>query len=176
MKARTIAAACVLALAPAVALAQKVSYDYDKAANFAGYKTFALKDGTKVGNPLVDDRIVSALEAELTKKGLVKSEANPDVSVVYHIAFDKQKDITAWNTGGGPYGWRWGGMGTTDVRVNEILIGTMVIDMADSAKGALVWRGMGTKQVDPQANPERRDKNITEAVEKILKNYPPKKR
>jgi hypothetical protein len=176
MKLRTAAVAGVLALVPALALAQKVSYDFDKSANFAGFKTFALKDGTKVGNPLVDDRIVAAIESELAAKGLVKDEANPDVSVVYHIAFDKQKDITAWNTGGGPYGWRWGGMGTTDVRVNEILIGTLVIDVADTAKSALVWRGMGTKQVDPQAKPDKRDKNIKEAVGKILKNYPPKAR
>ena len=176
MTSRTIAATVMLVMLPALAYAQKVSFDYDKSASFAAYRTFALKDGTKVGNPLVDDRIAAALEAELTKKGLVKSEASPDVSVVYHIAFDKQKDITAWNTGGGPYGWRWGGMGTTNVRVNEILIGTMVIDIADTAKGALVWRGLGTKQVDPGASADKRDKNVREAVQKILKNYPPRTR
>jgi hypothetical protein len=45
------------------------------------------------------------------------SEDNPDVPVVCHIAFDKQKDITAWNTGVGPFGWRWGELGTADLRV-----------------------------------------------------------
>jgi hypothetical protein len=176
MKFKTAAAAGVLALAPALALAQKVSYDFDKSATFGTYKTYQLKDGTKVGNPLIDDRIVAAIEAELATKGLTKTDANPDLTVVYHVAFDKKQDITAYSTGGGPYGWRWGGGmgGTTDVRVNEILVGTLVIDMADAKKGELVWRGMGTKQVDPQAKPEKRDKNIKEAVTKILKNYPPK--
>ena len=41
-----------LVLAPVVLLAQKTSFDYDKTANFAAFKTFALKDGTKVGDPL----------------------------------------------------------------------------------------------------------------------------
>lgn len=159
---------------PAVAVAQKVSYDFDKTANFGQFKTYVLKDGTKVGNPLVDDRIVAALKSELAAKGLTEA-ADADVAVVYHIAFDKQKDITAYSTGGGPYGYRWGGgWGTTDVRVNEILVGTLVIDVADAKKGELVWRGIGVKEVDTNAKPEKRDKNIQQAVQKIMKNYPPK--
>ena len=167
-----------LVLLPALAQAQKTSYDYDKTADFAKYKTYSLKDGTKVGDPLIDRRIVAAIETELAAKGFTKSDAKPDVAVVYHVAFDKQKDITAYNTGGyGGYGYRWGGgWGTTDVRVNEILVGTLVIDMADTSKQEMVWRGMGVKEVNTQANPEKRDKSITSAVQKIFKNYPPKKK
>jgi Domain of unknown function (DUF4136) len=46
--------------------------------------------------------------------------------------------------------------------------------VADAAKGQMVWRGMGVKEVDTQAKPEKRDKSITNAVTKIFKNYPPK--
>jgi len=167
-----------LVLLPALAQAQKTSYDYDKTADFAKFKTYSLKEGTKVGDPLIDRRIVAAIETELAAKGFTKSDAKPDVAVVYHVAFDKQKDITAYNTGGyGGYGYRWGGgWGTTDVRVNEILVGTLVIDMADTSKQEMVWRGMGVKEVNTQANPEKRDKSITSAVQKIFKNYPPKKK
>jgi hypothetical protein len=49
-----------------------------------------------------------------------------------------------------------------------------VIDLADARQGKLVWRGMGVKEVNTQANPEKRDKSINKAVEKIFKNYPPK--
>ncbi len=38
----------------------------------------------------------------------------------------------------------------------------------------MVWRGMGVREIDTQAKPEKRDKNISSAVEKIFKNYPPK--
>ena len=164
-----------LVLAPVVLLGQKTSFDYDKTANFAAFKTYALKDGTKVGNPLIDNRIVAAIESELAAKGLTASADKPDVTVIYHVAFDKKQDITAFSTGGGPYGYRWGGgWGTTDVRVNEILVGTLVVDVADANKNEVVWRGMGVKEVDVQAKADKRDKNINNAVKKILKDFPPK--
>ena len=58
--------------------------------------------------------------------------------------------------------------------MRDILVGTLVIDMADAKKNTVVWRGMGVKEVNTQANPEKRDKSINEAVKKIFKNYPPK--
>src|SRR6266850_797577 len=38
----------------------------------------------------------------------------------------------------------------------------------------LVWRGVATKTLDPKAKPEKKEKNITKAVAKLLKNFPPK--
>ena len=171
----------LVCLLPALASAQKTSYDYAKDANFAAFKTYALKDGTKVGDKLIDDRIVAAIETELAAKGFTKSET-PDVFVVYHLAFDSQKDISTYSSGYaggyGAYGWGYGGgMGTTTTQVRDILVGTLVIDMADAAKGQLAWRGMATKEgIDTQAKPDKRDKNIINAVNKIFKNYPPKQK
>ena len=180
-KTRVLAGLAALILVPALAMAQKTSYDFDKSADFTKFKTYALKDGTPVGQQLIDDRIVAAIEAQLAAKGLTKGAANPDVVVVYHVAFDKQKDISTFSSGYGggygPYGYGWGGGwggGTTSTQVRDILIGTLVIDMADANKKQVVWRGMGVKEVNTQANPEKRDKSINNAVTKIFKNYPPK--
>jgi len=183
MQKSVMALGIAIVLTPVVLLAQKTSYDYDKSANFAAFKTYALKDGTKVGQPLIDNRITAAIESELGAKGLTKSDASPDVFVVYHVAFDKEKDISTFSSGYGggygPYGWGWGGGwagGTTSTQVRDILVGTLVIDMADAHKNEVVWRGMGVKEVNTQANPEKRDKSINEAVKKIFKNFPPKKK
>ena len=181
MQKRLATLALAMVLTPALAMAQKTSYDFDKTANFAGFKTYALKDGTKVGQPLIDDRIVNAIDAELAAKGLTKSD-KPDVFVVYHVAFDKQKDISTFSSGYGggygAYGWGygggWAGGGSSTTTVRDILVGTLVIDIADATKGQMAWRGMGVKEVDTGANPEKRDKSINNAVKKILKNYPPK--
>jgi Domain of unknown function (DUF4136) len=167
--------ATMLLALPGIALAQKTSFDYDKSANFSSYKTYAMREGAKVGNPLIDNRIVAAIEHELAAKGFTKTETNPSLLVVYHVAFDKQQDISGYTSGTGAYGWRYGGgMGTTDLRVSEILIGTLVIDLTDAAKKEVVWRGMGVKEIDTQAKAEKLDKNINGAVAKMLKNYPPK--
>ena len=180
MKMKIAVAALALLLAPALAIAQKTSYDFDKAIDFTTFKTYGLKDGTKVGDKLIDDRIVAAIESELAAKGFTKSET-PDVFVVYHLAFDSQKDISTYSSGYaggyGPYGYGWGGgMGTTSTQVRNILIGTLVIDIADAKAKQIAWRGMATKELDPQAKPEKRDKNISNAVKKVFKNYPPKQK
>ena len=181
MQMRFVTVALALALAPALLLAQKTTYDYEKTANFPAFKTYAFKEGTNVGQPLIDNRIVAAIEAELAAKGLTKTETNPDLFVVYHMAFDKEKDISTYSSGYGggygPYGWGWGGGwagGSTHTQVRDILVGTLVIDMADARKGQMVWRGLGVKEINTQAKPDKRDKNIANAVKKILKNYPPK--
>ena len=178
-KRRVIGGVAALLLVPALALAQKTSYDFSKTANFASFKTYATKDGTKVGQQLIDDRIASAIDAAMASKGFTKTASNPDVYVVYHVAFDKEKDISTFSSGYGggygPYGWGWGGgMGTTTTQVRDIVVGTLVIDMADARKGQVAWRGMGVKEVQTQAKPDKRDKSITNAVNKIFKNYPPK--
>jgi hypothetical protein len=48
--------------------------------------------------------------------------------------------------------------------------------MYDSAKKDLVWRGTASKTIDPKDKPEKQQKNITKAVTKLLKNYPPEKK
>ena len=181
MQKKLVTLAIAMTLAPALLLAQKTSYDYDKAVDFKAFKTYAFKEGTKVGQPLIDNRIVAAIETELAARGLTKSDANPDAFVVYHVAFDAQKDISTYSSGYGggygPYGWGWGGGwagGSTHTQVRDILVGTLVIDIADARKNQMAWRGMGVKEVNTQANPEKRDKSINNAVKKIFKNYPPK--
>jgi hypothetical protein len=183
MQKRFVIGMLAVVLAPVLVLAQKTTYDFDKTANFAGFKTYAHKEGTRVGQELIDARIVAAIDAQMAAKGFTLSESAPDVVVVYHVAFDKEKDISTYSSGYGGgygrygygYGGGWAG-GTSTTQVRDILIGTLVIDVADAKAGKMVWRGMGVKEVDTTAKPEKRDKSISKAVEKIFKNYPPKQK
>jgi len=67
-------------------------------------------------------------------------------------------------------------MSTTTTQVRDIVVGTLVLDMADAKKSQLAWRGMAVKEVKTQASPEKRDKSINETMKKIFKNYPPKQK
>ena len=121
---------------------------------------------------------------QLAAKGLVKNEAAPDVVVLFHVALDEQKDISTYSTGPmyggyGGYGYGWGGgwgSTTTDVRVREIIVGTLAIDIVDAKTKQMAWRGLGEKEINTKAKPEKLDENIAKAVEKIFRNYPPKVR
>ena len=48
--------------------------------------------------------------------------------------------------------------------------------MYDSRQKQLVWRGIASKTLDPNAKPDKKDKNINKAVQKLLKNYPPQQK
>ena len=175
---RTLGLAGLAVLLPALAAAQKTTYDFDRTAPFTEYRTYAFKDGTSTGDSLVDARIVKALEDQLTLKGLSKTKTMPDVYVVFHMAYDKEQDISTFSSAPlyGGYGWGWGrGWGSTytDVRVKEILVGTLAVDIVDASRQKVAWRGLGTKEVDTDASPEERDKSITKAVTKIMRHYPP---
>src|SRR5687768_10698561 len=178
---RTLGLALAIAALPSVVAAQKTTYDFDKTAPFAQFKTYSMKSGTPTKNPLMDRRIEAAIEAQLAAKGFVRNDADPDVIVLFHVALDEQQDISTYSSGPmyGGYGWGWGaGWGTTstDVRVRQIVVGTLAIDIVDAKKKEIAWRGLGTKEIDTNAKPEKRDANVVKAVEKIFKNYPPKVR
>jgi Domain of unknown function (DUF4136) len=59
---------------------------------------------------------------------------------------------------------------------STIRTGQLDLDMYDSANKRLVWRGTVSKTLDPNAKPEKRQKNLDKAVAKLLKNYPPQKK
>jgi hypothetical protein len=46
--------------------------------------------------------------------------------------------------------------------------------MYDAKDRKMVWRGQVTDTVDPTRSPEKRLKRLDKAVQKMLKNYPPK--
>jgi len=179
-----LAGLAIVAL-PVLATAQDTSYDFDRTANFTQYHTYALKVGTSSGDPLIDERIISGLETQLGYKGLRKADAAPpDVIVEFHMTYEKQKEITGYGYGPmyGGYGWGgWGGWGwgggwgptATEIRVRDILVGTLAVDMMDTSRGQLVWRGTATKQVDTDDDAHDRDKTVAKAIYKIFKHYPP---
>jgi hypothetical protein len=151
-----------------------VSYDFDRTADFAHFKTFSLKAGTTSGDRLVDRRITAAIELEFTRKGMTRNDAHPDVLVLTHLTFDTKRDLTAYTTGSGPYGWRWGGSWTTaEIRTTNVYMATLIVDVIEAKKDELVWRGVGTKQVNRHSSVDAKDRSVATSVAKILDKYPP---
>lgn len=175
MRISTIVTTLGLALVSATASAQDVTYDYDKATDFSKIKTYAWIAGTNLSDEFNHKRIVTAIDAQLTAKGLtqVAAGATPDMLVAYHAAFDKNLQINASSFDSGP--WRYGGNRSGSARVEEIVNGTLVVDLVDAKTETLIWRGIAKKDIDTNAKPEKRDKNMNKAAEKLFKDYPPAK-
>jgi hypothetical protein len=51
----------------------------------------------------------------------------------------------------------------------------LIVDVISARTKTIVWRGTATKEINANANPEQRDKNINRAAAKLFKNYPPVK-
>ena len=166
----------MLTLIATIALAQSVTYDYDSGVNFSRYKTYAWTRGTELTDELNHARVVRAIEAALAGKGLAKVEpsANPDVLVAYHASFEKNLEISGSAQGLGPFGL--GGDRLGSARVQPVLVGTLVVDIADARTSAIVWRSLASSDIRPSDKPESREKKIAKATEKMFKNYPPQSR
>jgi hypothetical protein len=169
----------------ATAFGQDIRYNFDKNADFSKFKTYhwvQIKDAQKVDD-LVDKQIKETIDAELAKKGLTKVDGeNADLYVAYQTALGTEKQFTSYNSdwgyGGGWYrgGWYGPSGGMTTGQTSTIYVGTLAVDMYDSANKQLVWRGTASKTLDPKAKPDKRQKNLNKAVAKLLKKYPPEQK
>jgi Domain of unknown function (DUF4136) len=163
----------VLALAACSGIT--TSADFDRAADFSRYKTYAWRDVRPAQNAIVENRVKSSVDSALAAKGLKKVDADPDLWVVLHIHLSKQAQVNTYDSGWG-YGSRWGwGGGTTTATVSEIPIGHLVVDLVDAKEKQLVWRGTASKAIDTGMTPEKRQKATDEAVQKMFANFPPGK-
>ena len=173
MSIRSFLTALGVALLGTMAAAQSVNYDYDRAANFSTFKTYAWVRGTVLQDELNHKRVVAAIDSQLVSKGLrrVDGEGEADVLVAYHANFDENVRINGFSNGVGlPRFGNVSGTATTE----KIVSGTLVVDVMDARTRSVVWRGVAGGDVDPSAKPEKREKNISKAAEKMFKHYPPK--
>jgi hypothetical protein len=182
---RLIGIAAALVVSAGVASAQDVGYNYDQQADFTKYKTYKwveVKDAQKPDD-ITDSQIKAAIDKQLALKGMTKTDADTaDLYVAYQAAANSEKQLTTYSTGyamgpgwgGRYYGGYYGGGGMTTATTSTIRIGTVALDMYDVQGKKLVWRGMASKQIDPKAKPEKRQKNLEKGAAKLLKNFPPK--
>jgi len=185
MKRALLLSVVALVLAASYSLGQDVRYNFDKNTDFSKFKTYKwvdLKDAAKI-NDLASSQVMDAVDAELATKGLTKVTQDPaDLYIGYQAGVGQEKQFTSfssgWGYGGGWYGGGWYGPGgmtstTTTGSTSTIYVGQLALDMYDSANHDLVWRGLASKTLDPKAKPEKQQKNLAKAVQKMLKNYPP---
>lgn len=170
----------------------KVSQDYDPAKDFSGLKTYAWQsetqaktDDVRANNPLLDARIRAAVDRSILRKGYRKiSDGTPDFHVSYQYAIRKtigSDDVsTGIGFGIGGFGHRGGAAGGigigTGSSVSEHDEGMLVIDFIDAGNGDLVWRGIGTRRVSMQSDPEKTITDINKTVDEILAQFPPKQK
>ncbi len=196
---RTLALALCTTAAPL--LAQSVNTDYDRHADFSRYHTFCV-DRVHAADPLYEGRLRDALNYTLGHTTLrnggtplrtrtdqgpapVEVQAGCDLAVRAIGSVREQTEYNPFYNGFGPgwgyggwggpgfgygYGGGWGGPSVT--RVEQIPVGTLVVDLYDTRTKRLVFRGVAGTEVSHRADKNTRRLNI--AVEKMFRHFPPK--
>jgi hypothetical protein len=165
----------------------RVGSDYDRAASFSGYHTFALmpRGHPQVSNPLVIQRAEDAIRGYLVGRGYqyVSNPAQADFTVDFTIGSRERTDIQTYpSPWGGPWAWGPGGWygtpgwsrpywgNTIDVR--QYTEGTLSIDVFDGQSHRPVWHGWATKTLS-QSDIEHSEGPIRQAVSAVLAKFPP---
>lgn len=155
----------------------QVTYDYDKGADFSKYKTYAYsEESQKLPIDQINRRrVFDAVNNLMVSKGFSESK-DCDLIVDLHLKATQMVQATATTTGAGygPYRYGWGaGYSTTRIDYNEHTDGTMFISFVDAKTKKLVWQGIGTRTINEDLNPDRREESINYSISQILNNYPP---
>jgi len=171
-----IASVMIALMFTACSSTMKVTTDYDKATDFSTYKTFNFVEEVAdiPMNDLNKRRLLTAIEKELTAKGLEKSD-NPDLVVDIQLNARQEQSATTQSSYYGGYGRRGyrrgGGFSTSTTNINTYVVGTVFLNLVDNKKNELVWQGIGEGTIDFDA--KNREEMMEKNVAKVLQGFPP---
>lgn len=168
----------------------QTGYNFDGEASFSTYKTYRwveLKGGRGQVNDIVDKNIRQIVDQNLAAKGLQKVDAeSADVYIGYTARNTREKQYnTLYSPPAGPmwgygpgwrrgWGWGYGGGPTLSTTTSSTIVTRhLVLDMYDSRQHRLVWQGTVAQELDRQAKPEKKYKNLKGGIDKMLEHYPP---
>jgi len=151
-----------------------VSTDYDPAANFNQYKTFTVMPLEQFkNNTITADRIKAAITQALQARGLQPGPDTADLQINVLAKLSKETQMTSTGGGYGGWGYRgWGG-GMSTTTIQNIDVGTLVVDLVDAKTNKPVWRGMASKTIEQSQTGEQKQQALNDAMNKMFAKYPP---
>jgi hypothetical protein len=172
MKHKVWLLSAVTAGAAALLFAADVKTDYDHSTDFGRYHTYSWIKA-QASDSLWADRIQKDIDGALSAKGWNKVGSGGDASVsALGFTHNQQTFQTFYDGFGG--GWRWrgfGGPGVATTTVENMPVGTLVVDIFDSQSKKLIWRGSGSEALSDK--PEHNEKKLEDSVQSMFKHFPP---
>jgi hypothetical protein len=149
--------------------AQHVKTDYDRGTAFGQYKTYMWTQ-VQTQDPLMVDRIKTAVNAALGAKGWTAMDSGGDVTIAA-VEITRNKEVL--NTFYDGLGMRrgWGGFGETTTTTDTYRVGTLVVHLFDARTKRLVWTGAASDTLSN--NSDKNIKNLDKGVAKMFKQFPP---
>jgi Domain of unknown function (DUF4136) len=178
--AKFAAAFLVVVMACGAMYGQDIITNYPPGTDFSKYHTYKWVTVGPNGVPdqILDTQIKRSIDSQLVAKGLTQVDGDKaELLVRYRVAVERQKQ---WNaTGMGDLFGLPGldtAMGSATATSTNIDVGTLVLDLYDSAAKQLVWTGHATKTISPSKDPQKNQRSIDKAMQKLLKEFPPRRK
>ncbi len=152
----------------------RVTFDYEKSANFNNYKSYNYYDDMKTGmNELDTKRLIKALDAAMQIKGYSRTD-NPDFFIDIGSSEYQQQSNNNMVVGAGTGGGNVGGGISVGIPVGQPKMGRqIVIEFVDERGIGLFWQAISESSYNPNASPEKREAQFAAIVAKIIEGYPP---
>lgn len=120
-------------------------------------------------NPFFDARVRSAVEWELTTRGLKPVDGPADLLIHYHISVQQRIDVQAVDQVAG-YSYPGQPRDSAFYVYDE---GTLIVDLVDSRSRQVIWRGWAKTNIEGVIdNPDRLKARVDEAVAGMFQRYP----
>jgi hypothetical protein len=153
-----------------------VGSDYDRAASFDHYQTYAWlsREHQARSHPIAVQAAHAAIDSELSRKGYTRVDdpAGADFVVDSTIGARDRADIQAYPVAyRGPWMWdHW--YRANQIDVHQYREGTLAIDVFDGQSQQAVWSGWAKKEL-LRSDQENSEKAIGTATAAVLSRFPP---
>jgi hypothetical protein len=147
-----------------------VSIDYDKEIDFNLYKTYSWLPPSPPLPKTLQQRIEDAIDWEFDSKDFIKVSDSSDLSIEIHARVDQTQTV---ETRDFDMDYHWHYFGAATVKIEDIEVGSVMVDITDTKTKKLVWRGMAKGVMTQDADKNR--EILRKAMHKLFLDFPPKR-
>ena len=158
--------------------------DFNQEVNFALFSTyqFSTQQNNSIDdNPIMINRIQSAVESALTNKGLQRhpymNNKSAELTITVTFSQNQLENNSSFTIGLGTSRVGSNSMGSiglsTSIPIDSEsdIITNIMIDISDDKHA--IWHGSGSYEASSNLTIEEIDKAVTDTVDRILKDFPP---
>jgi len=163
-----------------------VNIDFNPNTNFQQFVSYQYSPETDISvdsNPIMINRIQTAIDTTLAVKGLTKHEFidknSADITIKVSFSEQEKQNNSSFSIGLGTS--RMGGNSSSSIGVNTTvpinsnadIVTKIIIDMSDAHQA--IWHGSDSYEARDDISIEQTNQAVNITVNNLLANFPPKK-
>lgn len=155
---------------------QNVAIDFDRSQDFSQLTDYQIEFAENQLSELDLNRLQLAIQQELGEKGMQYNENSAVRIKIKPEEYTSKSNDSYVGVNVGSGGYRFGSNISVGIPIQSKKLNQNYKVSIYNAKNQLVWDSRLDIQMPANASPETMENNIQKGVQKLFKNYPPKKK